>query len=138
VNLRFAIGVLVATGLSAGAGTAFAHDTNIQTEYDFSFVETHTNSPGWDTNWEARLTSENPACIRNRHAVIVGTFDGERKVIDEDLSSRNGFLRLGEEGGPAQSDALERLVFKVVKKDIGSGNHRHVCGSPDKIVQTFS
>jgi hypothetical protein len=137
MKLRLALSVLALTGLSVGVASVSAHNTTIPTDFDFSSIATNTNQPGWNTNWDARLESDTPACIRNRTAQIIGTFDGERRVVDEDRSSRNGFIRLGGEGGPAQSAELERLVFKVLEKRVGPSGHRHVCTGPNRIVQDF-
>jgi len=136
MKLRFALSAFAVT-LSVAA-SASAYDTTIPTSFDFTALNTTTNSEGWETDWEARLESDSQQCIRNRRAQIIGTFDGERKVVDEDRSSRNGFIRLGDEGGPGQAARLERLVARVLEKRVGPSGHRHVCTSPDKIVQNFA
>jgi len=137
MKLRLALSVLAVTSLSLGAASVSAHNTTIPTNFDFTSLATNTDTPGWDTTWEARLKSNSGACISDRRAQIIGTFDGERRVVDADRSSRNGFLRLSGEGGPAQSAKLDRIVAKVLDKRIGPSGHRHVCTGPDPIVQVI-
>ncbi len=130
IALAIAVGVL-----AFGATTAVAHRTSFNSEIALDDIDT----PGDDIVVEGRVRSPNDRCKPNRLVTLFagensGTPDNPRDdeltFVGADRTGPRGFFRIVGEF-PAGTDYF---VLHVTRKNIGQGDHRHICRADTDIV----
>jgi hypothetical protein len=130
-EMKRMLGVGVAATLALGAGVAIAHNTEYQTEVSV-FEGQITKGP---TGYAFGLAGSkfNEKCGKRQEIQLRADQKGaDPVVIDEARTSRNGFYFLQGDF----PDDYSALLLKLIKKDVGKGDHKHICSGDSELVDT--
>ena len=123
------LGIGIAATIALGAGVAVAHNVEYQTEVSV-FEGAITKGP---TGYAFGLAGSkfNQKCGKRQEVQLRADQKGAAPlVIDEARTSNNGFFFL-------QGDfpkGYSALIVKLIKKDIGKGDHKHICSGDSELV----
>jgi hypothetical protein len=123
------LGIGIAATIALGPGAATAH--NVVFETDVSVFEGAITKGPTGYAFGAAGSKFNQKCGKRQEVQLRADQKGaDPQVIDEAKTSRNGFFFLQ---GPCP-DGYTALFVKLVKKDIGRGDHKHICSGDTELV----
>ena len=101
-------------------GGASAHNARFDSTIEITDVEAHDGPP--PEKFSGVVGSTRRACVRQRKVVLIYHYAGDRTVVAEDTSNRDGEWRI-------VYDAYGDYSAKVRRKRIVRSGHRHICRS---------
>ena len=116
---------------------ASAHDTTFESTVSIDYVDGPAMKGVANPLFVGGLvSSEKPACIANRRVKLYVLTNvpvkrgptADRELVDIDRTSDNGAW-----SGFGDFQGADGAMAKVVKKDIGSNGHHHICGADTDI-----
>jgi hypothetical protein len=123
------VAVLVAIGLVA-AGSASAHTTEFESVVIVTDGGFGKGAFAVAIGWAA--SEENEKCVADRKVKLRAT-GGESapEIVDSARTSKNGgFYLFGTTADPTH----DTLTVKMARKDIGKGDHKHICSRDSEFV----